>query len=221
VTPSIVDVFVANLDELAAYSLARYKPYNIILGVPGIHKQREFIQNYYDSDQKLICIDDDVENIKMVYSESIIQYIDRMFSIMEFENVKLAGLNPTDDGRCLEDSYKIGLYYVIGAFFLMINVKGDIYPHATTEDFTRTAISYYREGAVIRFSGFGIKTKYFIEDGGLQSYRTAEIQKHEMEYLVNEYYPELLYLRQKPGKMVDAVFKRQASKKILNPFQAA
>lgn len=220
VPPSRVTVFLADAKELAEYKKYLVPGYSpaLVVGVPGIHKQREFIHSYYPEGQRLVCIDDDVSKIKSLTPDvPLPSAIDRMFEIAEREGVRLIGIYPTDHGLSLKDRCVRGRYYVIGSFFLMINWKNSKYPHPTTEDFTRSLIAYVNDGAVLRFEGMGPTTRYFAEPGGLQTYRTPEIQAREMTELVNEW-PEHLVPRYKNKEYSDVRFKKDCQKIIPTPF---
>ena len=205
------------LERYKEYLIPEYSP-ALVVGKPGIHKQREFIHSYYPEGTRLVCVDDDVSKIKMIMpGVSLPSAIERMFAIAEQERCRLIGIYPTDHGLSLKDRCVRGRYYVIGSFFLMINWHGSIYPHPTTEDFTRSLIAYTNDGAVLRFEGLGPTTRYFAEPGGLQTYRTPEIQEREMTELVNTW-PEHLVPRYKNKAYSDVRFKKDCQKVIEAPF---
>lgn len=218
ICPDRIDVFVADADEFIAYSALRpadYR-YNIICGVPGIHHQREFIHAYYPEGQRVVSIDDDITAIKSVYGASVFHYISRMFQVAEDAGCSLWGIYPNANGLCLDDVAKRGFYFIIGCFYGMVNRHDYRYPHACTEDLTRSILAYKRDGAVIRFQGFGPQTSYLKEPGGLQTYRTPDIQRSEMSSLVAAY-PDLLVLREKPHGFCDVRFRRRP-RTLLQPF---
>ena len=63
--PSMIDLFVANKEQYELYKNIVHKDINIIIGQKGLKNIREFIINYYPEGTKLLCMDDDVEMIKM------------------------------------------------------------------------------------------------------------------------------------------------------------
>ena len=58
----IIYIFVANEEEYIKYK-KEFTDYNIIKGVIGLLAQIKFIENYFDKDDYLVRIEDDIENI--------------------------------------------------------------------------------------------------------------------------------------------------------------
>ena len=66
IPPERVTVFVANEEELEAYtkSLSEHQyGGNIVVGVPTIGKQRNFIEKYYPEGTRLMMFDDDIKRV--------------------------------------------------------------------------------------------------------------------------------------------------------------
>lgn len=215
-----VDIFLASEEELAEYRRICGTAWHYIVGVPGIHRQREFIHTHYAEGAWILCLDDDVSGWKTLYPGVPFQVlIERCFEIAAAEGCRLWGVYPTDFGPQLRDRYTKGLVYILGSFFGMINwhPAAGAYPHATTEDITRSIQRYLADGAVLRFDGVGPHTLYFTEPGGLQEYRTPDRQRAEMEALVARY-PDHVVLRQKHDTYVDVRVTRQPKTRVQNPF---
>ena len=62
---NLVDVFVANEKEYEDYKYLQSIGINIIIGVVLLHRQRNFIQDYYEENQCVIQIDDDIDCLKI------------------------------------------------------------------------------------------------------------------------------------------------------------
>ena len=218
VMPDQIDIFVASDAECKVYRDVLGPNYHLIVGVPGIHKQREFIHDWYPEGARVLCIDDDVSAIKTVYKCVPFQVlIEAFFDFAEKHGCRLWGVYPTDHGLQLADRAVLGLSYIIGSFFGMVNWRGAQYPNPTTEDFTRSILAYELDKSVCRFDGIGPTTRYFSEPGGLQEYRTAARQDREMRELVARW-PDYLRLRRRAGKMTDVQFRRRVRQAVLNPF---
>lgn len=213
-----IDIFVANREELRAYREVLGSGYNLIVGVPGIHRQREFIHNYYPEGARLLCIDDDVRRIRTLYPGVPLDIlVERMFELAAEAGCRLFGIYPNDSGLNLRDRAVIGHTFIIGCFFGMVNVRGIQYPHPTTEDWFRTLTYSLLDGKVMRFEGLGPTTSYCKEPGGLQTYRTAERQEIEMRHLAGRW-PRLLRLRHKSGRFVDVQMRRARNVVVEDPF---
>ena len=66
VQPSIIDCFVADEDELKLYLEADNWNVNYIVGKPTLKGQRNFIDFYYDIDERILQFDDDVVVVKLL-----------------------------------------------------------------------------------------------------------------------------------------------------------
>lgn len=213
-----IDIFVASEIERKIYESALGLEYSLKTGIVGINRQREFMESYYPNGTRVLFVDDDVCAIKTLYPGVPFDVlIERMFDIADQQGCKLWGVYPTDSGLCLQDRAVKGMTYIIGALYGMtISEFKPNYPHATTEDFTRSIVFHVNSG-VIRFEGIGIRTKYFNPVGGLAEYRTVDRQEMEMNTLVNRW-PQYLRLRRRDKKFVDVQFLRSKQQIISSPF---
>lgn len=217
-----ITVFVASEEEKKTYKTSMCYDYSpkIVVGVLGIHKQREFIQSYYPSGTRVVCMDDDVVNLKRPFNLGLKapELFEMCFDLAEEEECRLWGFYPTDHGLSLVDRAVKGLTYIIGACYGVIAGPDNIqYPNPFTEDFTRS-VEYYRRGyGVLRFEGVGITTRYFKEPGGLQMFRTEETQRQQMLEFVAAY-PDDSKLRERDGKMTDVKLVRRIEKTIAKPL---
>ena len=212
-----VEVFVASEAERDLYREVCGDRIQIHVGVPGIHRQRQFIHDFYEEGERVFCMDDDIRALRRCKEWAGVPLMDllvRFFNLAEEEGCRLWGIYPTDHGLQLKPRGVVGLRYCIGSCFGMKNWKGTEYPYPTTEDFVRTLEAYRLDGRVLRFEGVGPTTTYFKEPGGLQEYRTAERQDAEMTALVNEY-PALVVPRYREGRYSDVRFKVKTEKVIV------
>ena len=63
VSIDMIDIFVANEEQLQLYKNSIGENYNFIVGVLGICNQRNFITDYYDEGQIIVSMDDDIEDL--------------------------------------------------------------------------------------------------------------------------------------------------------------
>lgn len=216
----MINVFVASEEERVEYNNSfsdNYRP-AIVVGVPGIHRQRAYIESYYAPGTHLVSMDDDVSSLKMLRPLPLLEFFQRCFELADQEHCGLWGLSASSHTLSLKDEAVIGLRYCIGACFGFITGRVLEYPDPFTEDYTRS-VEYYKRGwGLIRFNGVGINTRYFKEPGGLQSCnRTPEEQRAQMERLV-ERFPDLVRIRIREGKPVDARLVLKTERRIEQPF---
>jgi hypothetical protein len=197
-----ITIFVASEEEAEMYRQVVIFP--VVVGLPGIHQQRRFIESYYSVGSRVLCIDDDVSKIKMKVQMPLAQAVDRMFDITAKEGAALFGINPCSHTLGLKDEYTVGLSYCIGAFqgIIIKDPKLETSPSPFYEDFWRTVKAYQRDGKVVRFNGLAPVTRYFSEAGGLQEFRTPTGQEDAMKDF-KERFPTLCILRVREGKMTD------------------
>ena len=197
-----ITIFVASEEEAEMYR--QFVIFPVVVGLPGIHQQRRFIEEYYPVGSRVLCIDDDVSKIKMKVPMPLAHAVERMFDITAKEGAALWGINPCSHTLGLKDEYTVGLSYCIGAFqgIIIKEPKLETSPSPFYEDFWRTVKAYQRDGKVVRFNGLAPVTRYFSEAGGLQEFRTPEGQEDAMKDFKGRF-PTLCILRMREGKMTD------------------
>jgi hypothetical protein len=214
-----VIIFVADESEKQIYETV-CPGHRIVVGVLGIHKQREFMERFYPVGERVIFLDDDISSIKRIGSAkrwSLMELFRRCFAIAEKSGATLWGISPTDNGLSMKDEAVLGLRFCIGCCYGLRIQEPLNYPNALTEDFTRSLERFLRDGKVIRFNCLGPTTRYAKEPGGLQTIRTPERQEQEMREL-SEKYPDFVRLRQKSGKPMDVRLKLVVSERLREPF---
>jgi hypothetical protein len=208
-----ITIFVASEEEAEMYR--QFVIFPVVVGLPGIHQQRSFIENYYPVGSRVLCVDDDVSKIKMKVQMPLAQAVDRMFDITAKEGAAMWGINPCSHTLGLKDEYTVGLSYCIGAFqgIIIKDPKLETSPSPFYEDFWRTVKAYQRDGKVVRFNGLAPVTRYFTEAGGLQEFRTPEGQEQAMKDF-KERFPNLCILRQREGKHTDVRIRPIVQKRV-------
>ncbi len=170
----------------------------VITNTEGIGAKRNFIRKYA-KDEKLVnvfCIDDDID--EFYFFEDPVQDLDDFLqtAFKETKKKKLNcwGVSAFHNPFYLKDNTTTNLKYICGAFYGFIvdqdkPVLQTSYNHY--EDFEFSILHFIRDGGVLRYNGYAIKTKYFGEGGINQSYGGLENRKKDMkeagERFVSEY----------------------------------
>ena len=224
---SNVTVFVANDEQYKIYKKA-LSNVNIVVGELGIGKQRIFINNYYDKDTKIFCLDDDIISLaqkngdKLIeYDSSLDQIVEKGYSICEKINARMWAVNPVYNGFFMSDTISIGLRYIIGAFFGSYG-KCPVWGEgrkdfSSGEDYLSSILSYNLYGSVVRFDGICIKTKYFAEGGiqGLLGGKEKRYEDHKQKLTwIEQTYPDLAKVYYKSGNVPNLRLKRVTHKKV-------
>ena len=194
--------------------------YQIVIGVPGLVEQREFIENWYDLDTNILFMDDDVSDLFFVSDaktrqplSNLNQFISDGFLRASEIGATLWGIYPVDNAMFAFKSQEIsdGLSYIVGAFYGQKNTRDIRLETADSiEDRERTILRYLRDGKVLRFNKVGLKTKYFAS-GGLMSEDRQKIHQIASEALV-EKYPTFLRLKTRKNGYVDCQVRTKLNK---------
>ena len=167
--PYLIKLFVASEEEAEEYRnlVPRLLYYDIVVGVPGLKEQRNFISNYFAEDEIIVQMDDDIKGIKTVPFMSFIDLVLKGVKAVE-DAVGLWGIMPNDDGRKMKEETTIHLAHIIGCFFICRNHREVVIGTTEKEDFERTILYFQLYGAVGRYKGAGVCTAYEKTPGGLQ-----------------------------------------------------
>ena len=224
---SIIDVFVANEEEYEIYKEKIPREYygNLIIGLEKLYRQRNFITNYYPNNQPLVCLDDDVTELRVLGKDGELRkVIDDFKSIVEYgfhlmrkHSTTLCGIYAVDNPFFMNKTLSVGLYFCVGVFYLTFNDKSQNMQLTITnkDDYERTIKTYLKRGKVIRFDNITVKTNYYTERGGLQATdeRTSEEIYKAGKYLIRKY-PQLCEENTgRKGKYFEIKFRKQKGNK--------
>ena len=220
----LIDIFVI-ADEYKTYKEnlelnPHYK--NLIIGVPGLSEQRQFIKDYYPMGQHIFFCDDDLNVFKLKPSvSSLPQIVQNMFFLLEAEGLHLGGFYPTNSLLFMNDRIIKGRIYIVGAAYCCINTKETDTWESEKEDVQRSCYWIKKDGAVLRCESVGISTKYLKNPGGLQVTRT-NLNILAASEKVFQTYPDLLQAPQlkkagKPDAYWDCKFLKAAKIVVSQP----
>jgi len=200
-----LDIFVENEFQLSLYYMElgdAYPELNyIVTHTSGICEKRNFVRYYYamaNYSRYVFCMDDDIDTIMKkdgTEATELDDFIERGF--LECENVgaTLFGISPLHNEFFLRDNISYNLNYVIGAFFGFISEEGEE-PYTTDmehyEDFDFSLAHYFKDKKIVRYNGYGLKTKYFEDSGGI-TYQMGGIEarreymKNNAQYMVDKW----------------------------------
>jgi hypothetical protein len=190
-------IFLANEEEKMKYINSFGDDYNFIIGVLGLSNQRNFMSNYFDEDEILVYMDDDIENITHKEDKSFIEWIKECISYLESCDCGLLSVSPSVNPFFFNNnnsaSFKKGNYYAIGAFYICKNDRNiTLSENIILEDWERSIKYLLKYGSTIRYNDVLLKTKYFGK-GGLSNARTRENYINSINQLLYLYNPILKY----------------------------
>lgn len=196
-----ITIFVADEIEFNHY-YERYAEFNIVQAEKGIVNARNFIMNYYDKDEYIVSIDDDVEGIVSLNDEDTSNLFINAKRQMDALGLTLWGVNPIKNKFFMEGQDKIthNLKFCIGVLHGFINKKYLIPLECKVKEDHLFSILNYRDwGGVIRYNHISPKTKYFAKGGVGSKNERNECNEIAAKYIA-ETYPEYATLfRRKDG----------------------
>tara|TARA_R100001460_G_scaffold25012_1_gene50308 strand:+ start:492 stop:1235 length:744 start_codon:yes stop_codon:yes gene_type:complete len=204
-----ITIFVANKEEEKVYSKSLKGEYKIVVGVPTIGKQRNFIEQYYSEGTKLMMFDDDLDGIfiknknKLKEIENLNDdFIYKGFELCKQYKINIFGLYAAANPFFMKKRIYTKLCYIPGGVFGIV-VNHDPFLERVTnhgEDYEYSIRQYIKNKALIRFDYLTIKSKFFKEAGGLQTIRTKEYIYNSI-YQIQSMFPQYckMYIRKSTG----------------------
>tara|TARA_R110000796_G_scaffold236020_2_gene355207 strand:- start:51 stop:797 length:747 start_codon:yes stop_codon:yes gene_type:complete len=195
----IIDVFVANKKEYEDYKYLEDLGIRVIVGVKFLHKQRNYIQNYYNKGEFIMQFDDDIDSLKIKKGKTtlILKDLNSIICIGFNEclkhKTKLFGVGAVDNHFFMNNKISTNLKLCVGACFGVI-IDNDISLSLILEekeDYERTINHFIKFGKVVRLNMIATKTTYYTGAGGMVDNRTEEEQNKSALYLCKKY-PNLI-----------------------------
>jgi hypothetical protein len=195
----IIDVFVANKKEYEDYKYLKEIGINIFIGVKLLHKQRNFIQTFYNQGDFIMQFDDDIDSLKIKKGKKteVLTDLDSVIRIGFNEclknKTKLFGVGAVDNHFFMDNKISTNLKLCVGACFGII-IDNDISLSLILEekeDYERTIKHFIKFGKVVRLNMIATKTTYYTGAGGMVDNRTEEEQNKSSLYLCKKY-PNLI-----------------------------
>ena len=158
---------------------------SLIVGVRGIVEQREFVENYFKSNDNILCLDDDISQVDLTLIEhkNLDEFIVYAFDYTRDNNGFIWSVYPVFNPFFREKQPAITkrLAVMIGGFYGIINRPNELRLEETRqgekEDVERTIRYFIKDRIIVRFNKVGFKTVYFGKDGGGLGKRKDRIPK--------------------------------------------
>lgn len=178
-----ITIFVADKEEEKEYINSLGNKYKIVVGVPTIGAQRNFIEKYYSENTKLVMFDDDLDGV-FVKDGSKLKPINNLekdfiikgFDVCEKNNAKIFGMYAAGNPYFMKHRVYKKLSYIIASMFGVIVEHDEFLERKTNhgEDYEYSIRQYIKNKKLIRFDDITVKSNYFKQEGGLQTIRTKQ-----------------------------------------------
>ena len=199
-------------------SMDEYKPiakkwgFNLAKGGKILEARNNIIQ-FFKNGQNIIEMDDDIEvTIKGKKNKSVDNLI-KLFneSFFIIQDGGLFGFNANTNNFFAGGVDKIGFYSIINSTLGYVNDKRIKLTVPEKEDFER-CIQYYKLGfPILKRTGYGIKTRYWKNKGGIQECydfeKRKKVQKFSAEQIMKKY-PWAARKHVRKNGLVDLRFKK-------------
>jgi len=161
-----------------------------------ILQTRNNIIDYFDEGENIIELDDDVDEIEITLKglknkpvTNLKELFNESFKIIHQGG--LFGLNANTNNFFAGGIDKFGLYSIINSCLGYKNNKAIKLTVAEKEDFERVIQFYELNLPILKRTGYGIKTCYWRNKGGIQAHydfkKRVEIQRESAEQLLQKY----------------------------------
>ena len=188
-----------------------------------ILKTRNNIIEYFNEGENIIEMDDDVEDIEITVKgnknksvENLIELFNESFDMIPDRG--LFGFNANTNNFFASGNDKYGLYSIINSCLGYKNDKRIKLTVSEKEDFERCIIFYQLNLPILKRTGYGIKTNYWKNKGGIQGHydfkKRIEVQKKSAEQLL-EKYPWAARKQVRKNGIVDLRFYRDPLKSTI------
>ena len=187
----------------------------LIVGEKGLVNQREFIEQYYPIDTKMVSLDDDIDSIDLSLTEhnSVDDFIQYAFQKCVERNVYIWSVYPVYNPFFRKDrnEIKCGLSYLCGGFYGFINrhdedIKLRLTREDNKEDVERSILYYLKDGKTLRFDRIGFKTKNY-GVGGMGSLKERLEPMKKYSEMLNKEYPLLTKIKIRKNGLYEIVLK--------------
>jgi hypothetical protein len=212
INSKIIYIFVANKTEKKKYLETLDKKFhkNLIIGKKGLKNQKNFINKYFEENQDILFIDDDVKDIYQLENynkknrtsntkkplENLHKFILDSFKHIKEHKSFLWGIYPINNPYFMFDRTTHDLRFIVGPFYGIINRhnKDLVLTIDEKEDVERTLKHFVLDNIVIRFNNICINTVYYKTKGGMNS-KDRKLDALKSAKYLNKKYPELTKLK--------------------------
>ena len=180
VAPETITIFVASEEEKQKYLevLVPGSFGRLVVGVPTISAQRNFVRNFYPEGSAVLSVDDDIKKLKFLNPRPLKEVVEQLFRLSKEELCTFWGIYPVNNLFFCKERVIKGRAYIIGCFYGFWNKKDLSYPSVCGfEDKWASIKRVALDGAVLRYEGACPDTTYYAK-GGISELRQQ--QDHEL-----------------------------------------
>lgn len=172
-----ISIFVSGPDQYKLYKNALAPEYNVVeTPAANILETRNYITRHYQEGERVVHIDDDVEEIwrkvhpEKTSREMVVMDLTELatmgFAEIEKRGLSMWGINPVPNAFFMTHNVSTDLRYVVAALRGVVNHHDIVLSlHPQKEDVENTIRAYIRDGGVLRYNYITITTKWYAPGG--------------------------------------------------------
>lgn len=211
------DVYIFSSTE----SMKIYKPiakkwgFNLIKSKNNILDTRNHMIQSFPNGTRIVELDDDVEDILTTKKGEVSKSVKNLKKLFN-DSFKLVGKNGLWGFNANTNTFfakgvdKFGLYSIINSCLGYINDKSIKLTVSEKEDFERGILFYQKAYPILKRTGYGIKTNYWKNKGGIQDRygfeKRKQVQKQSADNIMTKY-PGVCFRKVRENGIVDIRFK--------------
>lgn len=229
---SLIYIF-CPLNQILEYKSINGNDYHYIDGGDkGTNYCNKLINNYFELNDYIIQMDDDINGVYQLTTtkykdvikrkvgddpklplglikKSVLEIIIEGKRQMEETLLNIWGMYPVNNYYFMKNNITYDLRFCIGRIFGFINTK-DIYTvDDCRDDYERSILYYERDGGIIRFNKYVCDADTYIGAGGLAEIRTIDKMKKSVDYMLNTY-PQYVGVKKTKGKYPEIMLFRSS-----------
>tara|TARA_R100001086_G_scaffold132472_2_gene68847 strand:- start:256 stop:996 length:741 start_codon:yes stop_codon:yes gene_type:complete len=191
---------------------AKYQNINIIESKNNIKDSRNYINNYFNNNDKIVEIDDDIDDLINLNLdkplENLNEFIEESFNMC---GNGLWGVSAINNKFFSSMKDKFGLQSIVATFCGYTIDKEIKLTLDVMEDYERAIKYFLKKKSIFKRSWVGIKTKYWTNKGGIQTcfnFEERKIIQNNCSDILATSYPHLVYQRTRKNGLKDIRYKK-------------
>lgn len=212
-----VHVFVS-FESIESYiPIANKLGFNLIISGSTILETRNHIIQHFSDGTHIVEMDDDIEDIKTTLKNTKEKSVGNLqclfeesFELLIDKGGGLWGFNANTNNYFASGKDQWGLRSIINSCLGYVNDRSIVLTVMEKEDFERCILFYLNGKSILKRGGYGIKTKYWTNPGGIQQHYNKEkrIQvQADSAHIISFKYPKLVREQRRKCGLIDIRFK--------------
>ena len=202
-----IDLFLYGEEQTEKYKKTILEKYDtlpniITTDILDLGERLNMILNkHYEEGEEIVLIEDDVRGLcKNKEIQDIKVFCQNGFNVLKDEKLYLWGISPTDSTMFNKEGYTTNYKFIIGVLYGII-VRHDTGLNVSItykQDFERTIKYFIKDGGMVRFNEYYVKTTYRAQGGLGNDNKNGRIEK-EIQACKEmiELYPRYVYQNRK------------------------